>query len=94
MPALQLAGTVTVLPGKPDVKEKSWEGRNYTSQRVACFAEMADGTAAAFTVTVPEGSPIPAPGQYALAPESLFVKDGKLALSLRFGNPVGGGAKQ
>lgn len=89
---LQIAGTVQVL-GKANVQQKQWEGKEYTSVRVACFAELEDGIGAAFTVSIPRGEEPPLPGTYTLGPGSLYVKDGKLSLAPRLVKPVAGGQK-
>lgn len=90
---LQISGAITVLPGRAAVKDGTFEGRDYTSTKVACFAEMPDGTGAAFMVSIPKGQEAPKPGQYTLGPDSLYVKDGKLSFSPKLAAPVSGGAK-
>lgn len=91
---------ITVLPFKPQVLEgvSGKTGKPYRMIRQAAVVAMPDGTGGSISLNGQRvnGRDEPyAPGQYTLAPESFYVKDGALTFSPRL-VPVAegrGGAK-
>jgi hypothetical protein len=85
---------VHVLPGKTHVQEGLARAtqKPYRIETQAAAIEFPSGEVQSFNLRVKEGEKPFAPGVYALAPESLYVMEGALAVTPRLAS-VGGGTK-
>jgi len=84
---------VHVLPGKPHTVEgiARATGKPYKIVTQAAAIEYPTGEVQSFGLRVRDGDEPLKPGAYALAPESIYVRDGDLNVSPRL--MAGGGTK-